>query len=64
MRLLAEDGKGQIVELNEIDRNAVIGLCLEALSTDDVDKKQECLEQVLAALGYRSGQEAGADAEG
>ena len=52
MKLLAEDGKGAIEEPGEIDRAAIIDLCLKALSTDDGQKKEEYLKQVLSTLDY------------
>ena len=52
MKLLAEDGKGMIEEPEEIDRAKIIALCLRALSTDDDQKKEECLKQVLSTLDY------------
>ncbi len=51
MKLLAEDGKG-VVEDPEMDRTMVIALCLKALSTEDNQKKEEYLKQVLNTLGY------------
>ena len=53
MKLLAEDGKGRIEEPVEIDRAAVIDLCLKALSAGDEQQKETYLKQVLLALGYR-----------
>jgi hypothetical protein len=51
MKLLAEDGKG-VIEDPEMDRATVIDLCLKALSTEDNQKKEEYLKQVLNTLGY------------
>jgi hypothetical protein len=52
MKLLAEDGKETIEEPGEIDRAKIIDLCLKALSTDDDQKKEKCLKQVLSTLNY------------
>jgi hypothetical protein len=52
MKLLAEDGKTSIEDPDELNRAAVIDLCLKALSTDDERQKEECLKQVLKTLGY------------
>jgi hypothetical protein len=41
-----------IEEPGEIDRAAIIDLCLKALSTDDGQKKEEYLKQVLSTLDY------------
>jgi hypothetical protein len=51
MKLLAEDGKG-VIEDPEMDRATVIDLCLKALSTEDDQKKEEYLKQVLNTLDY------------
>jgi hypothetical protein len=52
MKLLAEDGKALIEDPDELNRAAVIELCLKALSTDDEQQKEECLKQVLKTLGH------------
>ncbi|MBN1977800.1 MAG: hypothetical protein JW918_10390 [Anaerolineae bacterium] len=55
MKLLAEDGKASIEDPDELNRAAVIDLCLKALSTDDEQQKEACLKQVLKTLGYSLG---------
>jgi len=52
MKLLAENGKEFIEDPDVLNRAAVIDLCLKALSTDDDQKKEECLRQALTTLGY------------
>ena len=55
MKLLAEDGKALVEDPDELNRAAVIDLCLRALSTNDEQQKEECLKEVLKTLGYDSG---------
>ncbi|MFN2271235.1 MAG: hypothetical protein ACK2US_10390 [Anaerolineae bacterium] len=57
MKLLAEDGKASIGDPDELNRAAVIDLCLKALATDDEQQKEECLKQVLKTLGHTGGPE-------
>ena len=54
MKLLAEDGKAFVDDPDEVNRAAVIDLCLKALATDDDQKKEGYLKQVLDTMGYDS----------
>jgi hypothetical protein len=38
--------------LDECERIKVASLCIQALNTNDEQRKQRCIEQVLLALGY------------
>jgi len=53
MDLLEKDGRGLPVrEFDECMRARIAEICIEALQADEVAEKQECLEQVLVALGW------------
>jgi hypothetical protein len=52
MRLLAQNEREGCGEIDEVERATIVGLCVEALRVNNVQQKQQCLEQILAALGY------------
>jgi hypothetical protein len=55
MQLVEQSGEGECEE-PEVDRAAIVDLCLKALAADEVQEKQQLLKQVLAGLGHNPGE--------
>jgi hypothetical protein len=55
MQLVEQSDEGTREEI-EVDRAAIVDLCLKALATDEVQEKQRFLKQMLTALGCDPGE--------